>query len=62
MNYFSKDDFKNEWLGKSSNLGNNYNQCVTLYKEFLKKAGYPDPGRAIGGSGGAREIWYRRIA
>lgn len=61
MNYFSKDDFKNEWLGKSSNLGNNYNQCVTLYKEFLKKAGYPDPGRAIGGSGGAREIWYRRI-
>ena len=62
MNYFSKDDFKNEWLGKSSNLGNNYNQCVTLYKEFLKKAGYPDPGRAIGGSGGAREIWCRRIA
>lgn len=62
MNYFNKDDFKNEWLGKSSNLGNNYNQCVTLYKEFLKKAGYPNPGRAIGGSGGAREIWYRRIA
>ncbi len=47
MNYFSKDDFKNEWLGKSSNLGNNYNQCVTLYKEFLKKAGYPDSGRAM---------------
>lgn len=62
MNYFTKDDFKKEWLGKSSGLGGYYNQCVTLFKEFLKKAGYPDPGRAIGGSGGAREIWYRRIA
>lgn len=62
MNYFSKDDFKNEWLNKSSSLGGNYNQCVTLFKEFLNKAGYPSPGRAIGGSGGAREIWYRRIA
>ena len=60
MNYFTKDDFKKEWLGKSSGLGGNYNQCVTLFKEFLKKAGYPNPGRAIGGSGGAREIWYRR--
>ena len=62
MNYFAKDDFKNEWFGKSSSLGGYYNQCVTLFKEFLKKAGYPNPGRAIGGSGGAREIWYRRIA
>lgn len=62
MNYFTKDDFKKEWLGKSSGLGGYYNQCVTLFKEFLKKAGYPNPGRAIGGSGGAREIWYRRIA
>lgn len=60
MNYFTKDDFKKEWLGKSSGLGGYYNQCVTLFKEFLKKAGYPNPGRAIGGSGGAREIWYRR--
>lgn len=62
MNYFTKDDFQNEWLGKSSSLGGYYNQCVTLFKEFLKKAGYPNPGRAIGGSGGAREIWYRREA
>ena len=62
MNYFAKDDFENEWFGKSSSLGGYYNQCVTLFKEFLKKAGYPNPGRAIGGSGGAREIWYRRIA
>ena len=61
MNYFTKDDFKKEWLGKSSGLGGYYNQCVTLFKEFLKKAGYPKPGRAIGGSGGAREIWYRRV-
>lgn len=60
MNYFTKDDFKKEWLGKSSGLGGHYNQCVTLFKEFLKKAGYPNPGRAIGGSGGAREIWYLR--
>lgn len=60
MNYFTKDDFKKEWLGKSSGLGGYYNQCVTLFKEFLKKAGYPNPGRAIGSSGGAREIWYRR--
>lgn len=60
MNYFTKDDFVNEWSGKSSSLGGYYNQCVTLFKEFLKKAGYPNPGRAIGGSGGAREIWYRR--
>lgn len=62
MNYFTKDDFQNEWIGKSSSLGGYYNQCVTLFKEFLKKAGYPNPGRAIGGSGGAREIWYRREA
>lgn len=62
MNYFSKDDFIKEWQGKSSSLGGYYNQCVTFFKEFLKKAGYPDPGKAIGGSGGAREIWYRRIA
>lgn len=62
MNYFTKDEFKNEWLGKSSSLGGFYNQCVTFFKEFLKKAGYPNPGRAIGGSGGAREIWYRREA
>ena len=62
MNYFTKDDFQNEWLGKSSSLGGYYNQCVTLFKEFLKKAGYPNPGRAIGGSGGAREIWHRREA
>lgn len=62
MNYFTKYDFQNEWLGKSSSLGGYYNQCVTLFKEFLKKAGYPNPGRAIGGSGGAREIWYRREA
>ncbi len=62
MNYFTKYDFKNEWLGKSSSLGGYYNQCVTLFKEFLKEAGYPNPGRAIGASGGAREIWYRRIA
>lgn len=62
MNYFTKDDFKSEWLGQSSSLGGYRNQCVTLFKEFLKKAGYPNPGRAIGGSGGAREIWYRREA
>ncbi len=62
MNYFTKDEFKNEWLGKSSSLGGFYNQCVTFFKEFLRKAGYPNPGRAIGGSGGAREIWYRREA
>ena len=62
MNYFTKDDFKSEWLGQSSSLGGYRNQCVTLFKEFLKKAGYPNPGRAIGGSGGAREIWHRREA
>ena len=62
MNKFTYTDFYNQWLNKSSSLGGNYNQCVTLFKEFLKKAGYPDSGRAIGGSGGAREIWYRRIA
>lgn len=62
MNYFTYNDFYNQWLGKSSSLGGNYNQCVTLFKVFLNKAGYPNPGRAIGGSGGAREIWYRRIA
>lgn len=60
MNSFEYTDFYNEWLGQSSQLGGNYNQCVTLFKEFLNKAGYPDPGRAIGGSGGAREIWYRK--
>lgn len=62
MNKFTYIDFYNQWLNQSSNLGGNYNQCVTLFKEFLRKAGYPNPGRAIGGSGGAREIWYRRNA
>lgn len=60
MNYFSYKDFEEKWLGKSSSLGGYKNQCVTLFKEFLNKAGYPNPGRAIGGSGGAREIWHRR--
>ena len=62
MNIFTYMDFYNQWLNQSSSLGGNYNQCVTLFKEFLRKAGYPNPGRAIGGSGGAREIWYRRNA
>ncbi len=62
MNKFTYTDFYNQWLGQSSSLGGNYNQCVTLFKEFLNKAGYPSPERAIGGSGGAREIWYRREA
>lgn len=62
MNKFTYTDFYNQWLNKSSSLGGNYNQCVTLFKEFLNKAGYPNPGRAIGGSGGAREIWYRRFS
>lgn len=62
MNRFTYNDFYNQWLGQSSQIGGIYNQCVTLFKEFLNKAGYPDPGRAIGGSGGAREIWYRRDA
>lgn len=62
MNYFTYDDFYSQWLGKPSSLGGNYNQCVTLFKEFLNKAGYPNASRAIGGSGGAREIWYRRVA
>ena len=60
MNSFTYTDFYNKWLGKSSQLGGYYNQCVTLFKCFLEEAGYPNPGRAIGGSGGAREIWYRR--
>lgn len=62
MNKFTYTDFYNQWLNKSSSLGGYYNQCVTLFKEFLNKAGYPNPGRAIGGSGGARELWYRRDA
>lgn len=62
MNYFTYTDFYNQWLGQSSSLGGYRNQCVTLFKEFLNKAGYPDPGRAIGGSGGARELWYRKDA
>lgn len=62
MNKFTYEDFYNQWLGQSSSLGGYYNQCVTLFKEFLNKAGYPNPGQAIGGSGGAREIWYRRDA
>lgn len=62
MNKFTYTDFYNQWLNKSSSLGGNYNQCVTLFKEFLNKARYPNPGRAIGGSGGAREIWYRRFS
>lgn len=62
MNNFTKDDFYNDWIGKSSSLGGFYNQCVTLFKEFLKDAAYPNPSRAIGGSGGAKEIWYRRYA
>jgi hypothetical protein len=62
MNSFTKDDFYDEWIGKSSSLGGFYNQCVTLFKEFLKDASYPNPSRAIGGSGGAKEIWYRRYA
>ena len=60
MNQFTYEDFYNQWIGQSSQLGGNYNQCVTLFKEFLNKAGYPSPERAIGGSGGAREIWYRK--
>ena len=60
MNSFTYTDFYNKWLGKSSQLGGYYNQCVTLFKCFLEEVGYPNPGRAIGGSGGAREIWYRR--
>ena len=62
MNKFTYTDFYNQWLGQSSSLGGYKNQCVTLFKEFLNKAGYPNPERAIGGSGGAREIWYRREA
>lgn len=60
MNSFTYTDFYNKWLGQSSQLGGNYNQCVTLFKCFLQDAGYPNPGQAIGGSGGAREIWYRK--
>lgn len=60
MNY---QDFKNNWLGKSSSIGGYYNECVTLWKEFLKATGkYSHPERPIGGSGGAKEIWYRRDA
>lgn len=62
MNKFTYMDFYNQWLNQSSSLGGYTNQCVTLFKEFLNKAGYPNPGRAIGGTGGAREIWYRRDA
>ena len=54
-------DFKNNWLGKSSSIGGYYNECVTLWKEFLKATGrYNNPERPIGGTGGAKEIWYRR--
>lgn len=60
MNKFTYTDFYNQYIGQSSQLGGYYNQCVTLFKCFLEKAGYPNPGRAIGGSGGAREIWYRK--
>jgi GH25 family lysozyme M1 (1,4-beta-N-acetylmuramidase) len=62
MNSFTYTDFYNQYLGQSSSLGGYRNQCVTLFKCFLEKVGYPDPGRAIGGSGGAREIWYRKDA
>lgn len=62
MNYFSYQDFKDKWLGKSSSLGGYTNECVTCFKEFLSMAGYPNPGQAIGGTGGAKEIWYRREA
>lgn len=56
-------DFKNNWLGKSSSIGGYYNECVTLWKEFLKATGkYSHPERPIGGTGGAKEIWYRRDA
>lgn len=54
-------DFKDNWLGKSSSIGGYYNECVTLWKEFLKDTGrYSNPAQPIGGTGGAKEIWYRR--
>lgn len=63
MNKFSWKDFYNEYLGKGTDTDGVYGvQCVDLLKSFLKKAGYPNPTRAIGGTGYAKEIWNRRSA
>lgn len=61
MNKFTWESFYNEFLGKGTDTDGVYDvQCVDLIKAFLAKAGYPNPTRAIGGTGYAKEIWNRR--
>lgn len=63
MNKFTWESFYNEFNGVGVDIDKVYGiQCVDLFKAFLQKAGYPNPARAIGGTGYAKEIWNRRSA
>lgn len=60
---FNPQKFINDWMGKNNDIdGVASYQCVDMWKQCLADVGYPNPTRAIGGSGGAKEIWNRRNA
>ena len=60
---WNPQEYVNRWNGKGLDLdGVASVQCVDAFKQCLKDIGYPNPTRPIGGSGGAKEIWYRREA
>lgn len=60
---FNPQKFINDWMGRNNDIdGVASYQCVDMWKQCLADVGYPSPTRAIGGSGGAKEIWYRRDA
>lgn len=57
--------FMNTWMGKGCDFDGaapGTYQCVDLYKLWLNAIGYPNPKRAIGGTGFAEYIWHNRMA
>ena len=60
---WNPQNYINRWNGRGLDIdGVASVQCVDAFKQCLKDIGYPNPTRPIGGSGGAKEIWYRREA
>lgn len=53
------EQFYNEQNGKGIDTDGYGYQCVSLFKWWLKKLGDPNWKRALGGSGYAKEIYYR---
>ncbi|MDL2276174.1 CHAP domain-containing protein [Breznakia sp. OttesenSCG-928-G09] len=61
LSAYTPHQFYLDTIGKSIDYdGAAGAQCVDLFKMFLSKTGHPNPKQALGGSGGAKEIWYKR--